>query len=221
MKKEITSKKPNYELLDGKLRGQLKKAYTSMEKNMLNVAKLCYQLHEQDEMQFNSFVKNELNASKGTISKFIRVGEMIEKSPVELPDTYTKIYALNPVKEDIENFNEYFIENTDHDISMGSVRELNEYVHFYINDEKEDTTEESSEETIEESIEESSEESIEESIEESTEETTNILEKKLQYINASLESIYLMIEALQVKKVDERTKNDLLSYITDVKGVIE
>ena len=126
--------------LDHEKCDNLKALLRITEKNMLRIAELCYLLKKENEPEFYKFVNNELNMSKGTVSKFLTVGTMIcNLDRNNLPDTYTKIYALAPVKEQMKSFAEYAQEN-EVDIKNATVKKLNETVHDYLYDGKEPET---------------------------------------------------------------------------------
>jgi len=130
-----------YELLDSTLRGQLKKTYNSIEKNMLKSAELCFKLAQQSEDEFLSFAKNELGMSKGTISKFITAGRIIVNSPIELPSNYTSVYELHKVSDDIEGFADYYSSVYEEELKVGSQRKIHSAILAYTEDETTTETE--------------------------------------------------------------------------------
>ena len=140
MKKEITTNE--YNNLDKTTMSSLKKQMKSLEGSMLSIAEKCYQLREQDENQFYTFAMKELNLSKSTISKFVIAGKISIEcgGVVELPNSYSAVYELNKVSDDIESFNEYYVEVNNEELKNGSQRKINKTVNTYLNDAIEDET---------------------------------------------------------------------------------
>lgn len=89
-----------------------KNAYNKVGKSMLECAKKAYKLCEKNKKEFIARCKEELpELSKGTISKLCMAGKIASESTIELPDSYTTVYALAPVREQLEEFNDKLIED--------------------------------------------------------------------------------------------------------------
>lgn len=123
-----------------------KTAYTSCQTNLLKSAMYAYELKEEDEVQFVDFATNELNISKGTLSKMLSAGKLMIEKPdyIELPKSYSTVYEITKVSEDIESFNEFVETEKETALKDLSNRQARNYVDEYIrrNTEESEETEE-------------------------------------------------------------------------------
>lgn len=117
---------------------ELNKLYKGIEKNMLKVSELVYSLKNEDPDTFIKRATEEIGMSKSTISKFGTVGEILANQnafSATLPDSYNKIYALNPVKSDIDGFDEYMKNNGEEKGISSPVKKIEYYAKHYFDDE--------------------------------------------------------------------------------------
>lgn len=125
---------------------KFKTAYTSCQTNLLKSAVYAYELKEEDEVQFVDFATNELNISKGTLSKMLSAGKLMVEKPdyIELPKSYSTVYEITKVSEDIESFNEFVETEKETTLKDLSNRQAHNYVDEYIkrNTEESEETEE-------------------------------------------------------------------------------
>lgn len=102
----------------------------------------AYQCDKIDSAKFRKDIQERFKINKGTASKMITAGDIITHSSFELPQTYSNIYELAPVKEDLDNFSLYVTQNGDTALPEMSQKEIrscvNEYLHKDENVEKVD-----------------------------------------------------------------------------------
>lgn len=135
MKKELTTTNRTF----NQRFAELNKLYKGIEKNMLKVSELVYSLKNEDPDTFIKRATEEIGMSKSTISKFGTVGEILANQntfSATLPDSYNKIYALNPVKSDIDGFDEYMKNNGEEKGISSPVKKIEYYAKHYFDDEQ-------------------------------------------------------------------------------------
>lgn len=129
--------------LTRKTMSDLKRSYTSCQTNLLKSAVLAYQLKCEDEVQFVDFATNELQISKGTLSKMLSAGKLMIEKPdyIELPKSYVSVYELTKVSEEIESFNSFVETEKETTLKDLSNRQAHNFVEEYTkrNEETEET----------------------------------------------------------------------------------
>lgn len=131
--------------LTRKTMSDLKRSYASCQTNLLKSAVLAYQLKCEDELQFVDFATNELQISKGTLSKMLSAGKLMIEKPdyIELPKSYVSVYELTKVSEEIESFNSFVETEKETTLKELSNRQAHKFVEEYTkrNEETEETEE--------------------------------------------------------------------------------
>lgn len=119
--------------LTKKTMSDLKRSYASCQTNLLKSAVLAYQLKCEDEVQFVDFATNELQISKGTLSKMLSAGKLVTEKPehIELPKSYVTIYELTKVSEEIESFNSFVETEKETTLKELSNRQAHNFVDEY------------------------------------------------------------------------------------------
>ena len=137
---EVTERFSN---LTRKTMSDLKRSYASCQTNLLKSAVLAYQLKCEDEVQFVDFATNELQISKGTLSKMLSAGKLMIEKPdyIELPKSYVSVYELTKVSEEIESFNSFVETEKETTLKDLSNRQAHNFVEEYTkrNEETEET----------------------------------------------------------------------------------
>lgn len=155
-----------------------KKAYTSAGKAMYKVCMQAYELCEKDEKGFKKMCAEEMNLPAHTITKLKVAGEIAHNADFALPESYSNIYELSPVREQLDEFGEYINEN-DIDLSKESQTNTRKIVKEYLNSGEEEEEEEAEE--VAEDVEESAEE--EEQTAEEDQHKNSILLSLREYAN--------------------------------------
>lgn len=136
MKNEVTVLTINNKEFDS-----FKAAYNKVGKSMLECAKKAYKLCEKNKHEFIERCREELpELSKGTISKLCTAGKIASESPVALPDSYTCVYALAPVRDQLEEFDSKLKEDG-YNLPEMTQREINDKVDEYMYIEEPTTSE--------------------------------------------------------------------------------
>lgn len=145
---EVTERFSN---LTKKTMSDLKRSYASCQTNLLKSAVLAYQLKCEDEVQFVDFATNELQISKGTLSKMLSAGKLMIEKPdyIELPKSYVSVYELTKVSEEIESFNSFVETEKETTLKELSNRQAHNFVEEYTkrNEEEEEIDESTDTET--------------------------------------------------------------------------
>lgn len=186
-----------------------KTAYNKVGKSMLECAKKAYKLCEKNKHEFIERCKEELpELSKGTISKLCMAGKIATESPVALPDSYTSVYALAPVRDQLEEFDAKLKEDG-YNLPEMSQREINDKVDEYMYMEEPTTSE--PEEVDDEPEEENDDEPEVIDVEEESAEITN-----LRCVCNSMSEL--------ADKIDSFTKaeiaDELRDYVEDINNII-
>ena len=148
-----------------------KNAYNKVGKSMLECAKKAYKLCEKNKHEFIERCREELpELSKGTISKLCTAGKIASESTIALPDSYTCVYALAPVRDQLEEFDAK-LKKDGYNLPEMSQREINDKVDEYMYIEEPTTSEP---EEVEEEPEETDEEPEVIDVEEEPAEVTNL-----------------------------------------------
>lgn len=92
----------------------------------------AYLCDTEDSVQFRKDIMMEFGVNKGTVSKMITAGEIINTSTFELPPTYSNIYELAPVKEDLDNFSMYVAQHEEKCLPKMNQKELREAVNTFL-----------------------------------------------------------------------------------------
>ena len=121
----------------------LKRSYANCQTNLLKSAVFAYQLKCEDEVQFVDFATNELQISKGTLSKMLSAGKLMIEKPdyIKLPKSYVSVYELTKVSEEIESFNSFVETEKETTLKDLSNRQAHNFVEEYKkrNEETEET----------------------------------------------------------------------------------
>lgn len=129
--------------LTRKTMSDLKRSYASCQTNLLKSAVLAYQLKCEDEVQFIDFATNELQISRGTLSKMLLAGKLMIEKPdyIELPKSYVSVYEITKVSEEIESFNSFVETEKETTLKELSNRQAHNFVEEYTkrNEETEET----------------------------------------------------------------------------------
>jgi len=103
----------------------------------ITMAHLAYKLINQNEMEFRKLCEY-LEISRSKMSKLVTVGRIVEEiTDIALPKSFSAIYELKSVIENIKDFNEYLKDNNMY-LSNMSRREVIDWVYQYNNDEDEE-----------------------------------------------------------------------------------
>ena len=147
---------------------KFKTAYNSAGKAMYKVCVMAYDLCEKDEKGFKKMCADEMNLPAHTITKLKVAGEIAHNAKFALPESYSNIYELSPVREQLDEFGEY-IEENEIDLSKEGQTNTRKIVKDYLTEGEEETEE--TEETEEPEEAEETEETEEAEETEETEET--------------------------------------------------
>ena len=196
-----------------------KNAYNKVGKSMLECAKKAYKLCEKNKKEFIARCKEELpELSKGTISKLCMAGKIASESTIELPDSYTTVYALAPVREQLEEFNEKLIEDGLHlpEMSQRAIEDkVDEYLYIEEPTSKADPDEEVDEDEIDD------EESFR--AETSDDEDEDPVIFNLESVANAIEFLAIHINDYTKKEIEQELKDfaeDLLNITNSMKGGI-
>lgn len=195
---EVTERFSN---LTRKTMSDLKRSYTSCQTNLLKSAVLAYQLKCEDEIQFVDFATNELQISKGTLSKMLSAGKLMIEKPdyIELPKSYVSVYELTKVSEEIESFNSFVEIEKETTLKELSNRQAHKFVEEYTR-----------------RIEETEETEVDES-------TDTESEKEDNEIESIFENLLLLAESAKRNIIDSKmgfAENDLNTIIEILKNQI-
>lgn len=119
-----------------------KNAYKSLNSSMGKASHAAYMCVSENKKEFTNRCKETFpELSQSTISKMVNAGLVIaeaDKHELELPDTYSKIYELAPVKEQLDNFYKYVEKDkkVDKEVSDMSLREIRDEVDKFLYDEE-------------------------------------------------------------------------------------
>lgn len=119
-----------------------KNAYKSLNGSMGKASHAAYMCVSENKKEFTNRCKETFpELSQSTISKMVNAGLVIaeaDKHELELPDTYSKIYELAPVKEQLDNFYKYVEKDkkVDKEVSDMSLREIRDEVDKFLYDEE-------------------------------------------------------------------------------------
>lgn len=103
----------------------------------ITMAHLAYKLINQNEMEFRKLCEY-LEISRSKMSKLVTVGRIVEEiTDIALPKSFSAIYELKSVVENIDDFNEYLKDNHMY-LSNMSRREVIDWVYQYNNDDDEE-----------------------------------------------------------------------------------
>ena len=197
-----------YADLDKTIRQSLKTKYNSIQKNMLEIAKLSVKLSNQNEEQFINFAKNELNMSKGTISKFLTAGKICltaEKEKLALPSSYSVVYNLHKVSAELKDFAEYYESENGEPLEKGSFRSIDTTVKNYINDSVDSEVTESTE------IEQETESEVVEETEQETE---------TEVIDNALADLLRIMSGNIIEMTESTNDTKLLELLADQSAVV-
>ena len=86
-----------------------------------------------------NWLMEEYKLSPATVSKMYNVGYIVNNSTFDLPNEYSKIYELSPVKEQLVDFNNYLTES-EQDITDMSQKEIRDCVKHFFGEETKDGT---------------------------------------------------------------------------------
>lgn len=187
--------------LTRKTMSDLKRSYASCQTNLLKSAVLAYQLKCEDEVQFVDFATNELQISKGTLSKMLSAGKLMIEKPdyIELPKSYVSVYELTKVSEEIESFNSFVETEKETTLKDLSNRQAHNFVEEYTR---------RNEETVETEVDES---------------TNTDSEKEDNEIESIFENLLSLAESAKRNIIDSKmgfAENDLNTIIEILKNQI-
>lgn len=187
--------------LTRKTMSDLKRSYSSCQTNLLKSAVLAYQLKCEDEVQFVDFATNELQISKGTLSKMLSAGKLMIEKPdyIELPKSYVSVYELTKVSEEIESFNSFVETEKGTTMKDLSNRQAHNFVEEYTR---------RNEETVETEVDES---------------TNTDSEKEDNEIESIFENLLSLAESAKRNIIDSKmgfAENDLNTIIEILKNQI-
>ena len=128
---------------------KFKTAYNSAGKAMYKVCVMAYDLCEKDEKGFKKMCADEMNLPAHTITKLKVAGEIAHNANFALPESYSNIYELSPVREQLDEFGDY-IEENEIDLSKESQANTRKIVKDYLTGDEEVTEEEVTEEETDE-----------------------------------------------------------------------
>lgn len=190
-----------------------KNAYNKVGKSMLECAKKAYKLCEKNKHEFIERCREELpELSKGTISKLCTAGKIASESTIALPDSYTCVYALAPVRDQLEEFDAKLKEDG-YNLPEMSQREINDKVDEYMYIE-EPTTKEPEE--VDDEPEETDEEPEVIDVEEEPAEVTN-----LRCVCDSMTELADKVDSFTKAEIAEEIRDyveDILNIINCMKG---
>ena len=98
---------------------------------MIDLCDHIYHISQGNERGVRDWLITEYKLTQSTVSKMYTVGFIVNNATFNLPNEYTKIYALAPVKEQLVDFNNYLIES-DTDLEGMTGKEITESIkHFF------------------------------------------------------------------------------------------
>ena len=190
-----------------------KNAYNKVGKSMLECAKKAYKLCEKNKHEFIERCREELpELSKGTISKLCTAGKIASESTIALPDSYTCVYALAPVRDQLEEFDAK-LKKDGYNLPEMSQREINDKVDEYMYIEEPTTSEP---EEVDDEPEEVDEESEIVDVEEEPAEVTN-----LRCVCDSMTDLADKIDSFTKAEIADEIRDyveDILNIINCMKG---
>lgn len=86
----------------------------------------------ENNSQFRTDLMNKYGVNKSAASKMITAGEIITKTDHILPSSYSNVYELAPVKEDIDNFCMFVSDHSEKTIETMTQKEIRAAVNSYI-----------------------------------------------------------------------------------------
>ena len=126
--------------LDEKIVIDFKSVCKDINNNNLLLSCYAYTLINQNEKKFKELCE-EMEISKAKMSKLVTVGRILEEVDLPLPKSYSAIYELKTVAENINDFNDYLIKNNVV-MSEMSRRDVIEWSYKYMTGDEEDDYEE-------------------------------------------------------------------------------
>lgn len=110
---------------------------TRAKESMIDLCDYIYRLCEKGSRAgVRNWLIEEYKFSAATVSKMYNVGFIVNNSSFELPNEYSKIYELSPVKEQLIDFNNYLTES-DQDITGMTQKEIRDCVKHFFGEETE------------------------------------------------------------------------------------
>lgn len=105
------------------------------EKAAAMTSEMCIQAYQcslANDPKFREDLMNTYGVNKATASKIITAGEIIMTSDHILPSSYSNVYELAPVKEDLDNFCAFVQDHSEKSIDQMTQKEIRSAVNSYI-----------------------------------------------------------------------------------------
>lgn len=83
-----------------------KQSIKDINKNKIDIARYSYILYNENKDEFGKLCE-KLDLSVSSVRKYIKAGEVIALSDVDLPETYSCIYELHPILFNLKDFEKF------------------------------------------------------------------------------------------------------------------
>ena len=111
---------------------EFKTKYEAAAKMTNEMCVQAYLCSLENDSQFRTDLMNKYGVNKSAASKMITAGEIITKTDHILPSSYSNVYELAPVKEDIDNFCMFVSDHSEKTIETMTQKEIRAAVNSYI-----------------------------------------------------------------------------------------
>lgn len=117
------------------IKKQTDSLFRKAKEAMIDLCSHIYLISIGNEKAVKEWLIEEYKLTPATVSKMHTVGFIVNNASFTLPNEYTKIYELAPVKEQLVDFNNYLVE-TESDLEGKTGKEIKTMVkHFFGEDE--------------------------------------------------------------------------------------